>query len=268
MLFFVVIYFVLAAPKARAASFDFAERVGRGGSWWRRLRFSFGHFYTFGLLQIDRLAALSGQSALFELTVEGEETIRAAHREGRGVILETAHIGNWEMMMHLLSRIDANVTAVMFDGVSDQVKEALSRLEENRYFSVIYSDGTPTTAAAILAALSRGDIVGIMGDRLLSGNGAEVRFLDTDAEFPVGPYVLAAASGAPLMHTFSIRVKRRQYAFTCHSVGRLKYQNRRRKQEDLQRWAQQFADRVAEYAARYPHQWGNFHPIGKTETPS
>ncbi|MEM7260592.1 MAG: hypothetical protein AAF488_01285 [Planctomycetota bacterium] len=262
LLFFVVLYFCFAAPKARRASFRFADQVGRGGSWWRRWLFAFRHFWTFGVLQVDRLAVLAGQDDLYALESDIDAAILAAHAEGRGVILQTAHLGNWQMTLHLLGQLGVHATAVMVDTVGDAVKEALARLEAERAFSVIYSDGSPNSAAAILAALQRGDVVGIMGDRLFGGEGVPVEFLGEPATLPVGGYVLSVVSGASLFHCFSCRIAHRRYRLLAQDVGRLKYPDRRRKREALQGWAQEFADRLGEVAEEYPTQWGNFHPLG------
>src|SRR5690606_30769622 len=50
----------------------------------------------------------------------------------------------------------------------------------------------------LLAALRRGESVGLVGDRDITGGGMEVDFFGRPAPLPVGPPYLAIESGAPL----------------------------------------------------------------------
>ena len=258
-LFWVVLYFLAAAPTGRRASFDLARRVGRGGSAWARLRFAFGHYFTYGAMLVERMALLGQGEELFETERFGEEEIRAAAEAGDGALLLTSHLGNWETMAQLLSCIDAPVTLVMFDGVQPGVKAALEELSRERSFDVLYTDGSPAAAAGILAALSKGHLVGMMADRLLAGRGVRLPFLGGEAVFPVGPFSVAAASKAPVFQVFAMRRGPYRYDFQAFPMGRLEYANRRRKQADFERWIAEYAARLEEFTRADPWQWGNFY---------
>lgn len=262
-LFWTVLYFLIADEKGRRVSFDLARRVGRGATALQRLRFAFGHFYVYGAMLIERMALLAGGEGLFQIEKFGEEGIRAAVEAGRGVVLLTSHLGNWEAMAQCLSCIDAPVTLVMYDGVQPRVKQALEELSARQSFDVLYTDGGPTSAAGILAALSAGRIVGMMADRTLAGRGVELPFLGGRAEFPVGPYSIAAASGAPAFQVFAMRSKPYTYEFHAFPFGRLVYENRRKKGADFERWGLCFAARLEEFTRAWPEQWGNFYEFWK-----
>jgi len=258
-LFWTVLYFLAFAPCGRRVSFDLARRVGRGGSLLAGLRFSFRHFYVYGAMLIERLALLGGQEDCFRIDKVGEEGMRAALEEGKGLLLLTCHLGNWEVMAQCLSCIDAPVTLVMYDGVQPRVKAALEELSQARSFDVLYTDGGPASAAGILAALRRGSIVGMMADRTLAGRGVELDFLGGRATFPVGPYTIAAASGAPAFQAFAIRRAPYAYEFSAFPWGELRYTDRRRKEADLEQWAGVFAERLEDFTRRHPEQWGNLY---------
>jgi predicted LPLAT superfamily acyltransferase len=258
-LFWTALYFLVAAPSGRRISFELARRLGRGESLWARLGFAFRHFFTFGTLLLDRVAILNGEGRRYEFRFEGEEEIRAALAEKRGVLLVTAHLGNWEVMGHLLERLATPVTLVMYDGVSPAMRRTLDRLSEGRSFRVLYTDGTPASAAAILEALRRGEIVGMMGDRLLSGRGARVEFLGAAATLPVAPYVLAMTAGAPLLHVIALRTGSRRYALRAERRAPIKPGPRREREADLARWAGDFARFLERHLREFPHQWGNFY---------
>ena len=56
----------------------------------------------------------------------------------------------------------------------------------------------PTAMLPLVAALRRGEAVAMQGDRPLGTRGdAIVSFFGAPAAFPLGPFVLARAAGAP-----------------------------------------------------------------------
>ncbi|MHC4973281.1 MAG: LpxL/LpxP family acyltransferase [Planctomycetota bacterium] len=259
--FWVALYFVAASPQGRRASFELADRVGRGGTLLRRLRFALRHFYTFGTILVDRFAILSGKVERYSFREYGREIMETAAKEGHGIVLVTAHVGNWTIMGHLLDDLGKTVTLVMHDAVQPAMRETMEKLARGRAFRVLYTEGSPASAAEIMEALKRGEFVGMMGDRLLAGEGVAVPFLGGRARFPVGPYAIAASTGAPVIHVFGTRSGRRRYDFHARAVGVLRYADRRRKAPDLARWAQDFAATLEDLVRAHPEQWGNFYPF-------
>lgn len=258
-LFWTSLYFLLfAAPEGRRHSFALARRLGLGRSAAQRWRFAFRHFFTFGTLLLDRIAILNGLGARYEFRFEREEEIVRALARGQGVILVTAHLGNWEVMGHLLERLGRPVTLVMYDGVAPALRRTLDRLSEGRSFRVLYTDGSPASAAGIIAALRRGEIVGMMGDRVLRGRAVAVDFCGARASFPVAPYVVAVASGAPLLYVVAVRTGRKRYDLSATPTGAFTYADRRDKDADHARWAREFARELEAHLRAHPHQWGNF----------
>jgi predicted LPLAT superfamily acyltransferase len=258
----VALYFLVAAPAGRRASFDLARRLGRGATRRARLWFAFRHFFTFGTLLLDRVAILGGgQAAKYRIEFHGEEHIRQALAQGSGAILLTAHLGNWEAMGHLLTRLQVPVVMVMFDGVDARLRATVEDMARNRSFRIIYTDGSPTTAAAILGALRRGELVGMMGDRAFAGDTVEVEILGGRAQLPIGSYAIGAAAHTQLVHVFAVRRGWRRYRFCGFPAVGLRYRDRRNKRQDLRRWAQDFAARLEEFILAHPYQWGNFYPF-------
>jgi predicted LPLAT superfamily acyltransferase len=89
--------------------------------------------------------------------------------------------------------------------------------------------------------------------------------LGRPARFPIGPFALAAAAGAPVVYTFSTRTGRRRYRFEAVAAGELRYENRRDKQSDLARWVRDFAAQLERRVRAQPRQWCNFYPFWETE---
>lgn len=262
ILSFIAAYFVVREPVARRASMDLARRVGRGDSILGRSLFAFSHFRTYAAMLFESLELLGGDEG-FSIEREGVDELHRVHNGALGAVMVTAHFGNWEVMGQIFSSTGRGITLVMHDGTSESARRALRELSERRSFRIIYTDGSPAAAAAIVAAARRGETIGMMGDRLLGGRGVDVPFLGGRAEFAIGPYVVAALSGVPLFHVFSERIAPRRYAVRCHDEGILEYHDRRDREADHLRWASRYARRLEELVRRRPLQWSNFFAFWK-----
>jgi len=89
------IYFSFASPDV-PATMDYHRRLFGPAGWWKRRWRVFRHFLEFGRAIIDRTAILAGETRHFSFSFDGEEHLRSALAEGHGVLLLTAHLGNWE----------------------------------------------------------------------------------------------------------------------------------------------------------------------------
>jgi predicted LPLAT superfamily acyltransferase len=259
-LHFVVAYFVLAAPAAYRSSVQYLRRVLGPQSSWKWPVLVYRHFYSMGVTLLDRLAMLMGCSRL-ECRIEGEAEFKAALDQGKGILLLGAHVGSWEIGGQLLSRLGKPVNLVVLEKEVTQVRGLFDRAMEERQFRLLTTDEHPLRSIPIMAALKRGEIVALHGDRSFGGADLMVSFLGDPARFPVGAYQLAAFSGAPIFQGFAVRERMGQYRLFTFPP---KYVSREMRRAALEMWQAH----VAEYAAnlesvvrRYPFQWYNFYPF-------
>ena len=259
----VACYFLLFAPRAMRASMDYLARVGYGGrSWFARAWSTYKHFFTFGQLLLDRVAVISGGGERFGFRFEGEHHMRAALGQGQGLILVTAHLGNWEVAAQLLPRLDARVNVVAFQGEAAHIRRYMGEVLRKRAFSLIELDGSADASLAIMSALSRNEIVAIHADRCLDDEGAHVvsvPLLGTPARFPAGPHIIAAVSGAPIVHTFALRESTYRYHFIAYPADHLRFSSRKERGRQIQGWVRCFAGRLDANLREHPLQWGNFY---------
>src|SRR5262245_37374257 len=104
----VAVYFSFASPDVQA-TMDYHQRMFGRLPWWKRRWLVFRHFLSFGRALIDRTAILAGNTKPFTFSFDGESHLRQALAEGHGVVLLTAHVGNWEAAGQLLSRLDVPI---------------------------------------------------------------------------------------------------------------------------------------------------------------
>jgi predicted LPLAT superfamily acyltransferase len=261
--------YLLAAPAAFWFSFtspdvpatmEFHARVFGPQPWWKRRWLVFQHFLSFGRALIDRTAILAGNTQPFSFSFDGENLLRDALAEGRGVLLLTAHLGNWEAGGALLSRLNVPITVTGFDRESAAVRSQLDHSSKAK-FRLLPLTGSPTDVIPLVAALRRGEIVAMLGDRAYGSASAEVPFLGGEASFPVGAYVMAAIAGAPLIHVFSLSETRGRYRLFAFPPQRPQLPPHDRRDAYLRECAARFSRDLEAVLKRDPLQWYNFFPF-------
>jgi len=206
------------------------------------------------------LALIMGRSRL-DCRFEGEEQLREWVDRGKGIILLGAHLGNWEIGGHLLARLNKPVNLVVLQLEEETVRGLFDQALQNKQFRLLTTDEHPLRSIPILAALRRGEIVALHGDRSLGRADEAMPFLGGKARFPTGPYLLAAASGAPLFQVFVVRERLGHYRFFCFPAMLVGRQLLRTGPEALQPFLTEYAQRLASMARQYPWQWYNFYPF-------
>jgi predicted LPLAT superfamily acyltransferase len=259
-LVFVAAYFTLVNRAAYRSSAEFLGRVlGPCGGWRRPFRV-YRHFLSFGVTLLDRLAVISGKAPI-ECQFEGESQFREYLGRGKGIILVGAHVGSWEIGGHLLGRLGTPVNVVVLDKDEARLRHLYNDALETRTFRFLTTDGHPLRSIAIAAAVRRGEIVALLGDRTFGGSDCAVDFLGAAARFPTGPYLLAAATGAPIFQVFAVRERLGRYRFFSFPAELVDRAVLRGGEPAVAPRVALYAQRLAEVARQYPYQWHNYYPF-------
>lgn len=259
-LVFVAGYFTFANPSGYRSSRDFLRRVIGAQPFWKWPLYVYRHFYSFGVTLLDRMALIMERASL-SFTHENTHLLQQQLGRGRGVILLGAHLGSWEIGGHLLSRYGRPVNVVVLERDAPRMQQFFARALAAREFNLITTDGHPLRSIPIAAALRRGEIVCLLGDRSFGGADLSVPFLGGTARFPVGPYLLAAATGAPLLQTFVVRERSGHYRFFAYPPQFVGRGMLRAGHDALRPHVMEYVDRLTDVARLYPFQWFNFYPF-------
>jgi lauroyl/myristoyl acyltransferase len=182
--------------------------------------------------------------------------VRGTERMGEltgGVISLTAHVGNWELAGRLLAQRSARPTHVV---VAEEEARALERWVRRNGDGVRFVPRSrPTVSLGLVAALRRGEVVALQGDRALGNRGdMPVPFFGTPAPFPIGPFVLARAAGAPIVPAFCLLDGDHRYAMTVFEPLTVPPGG---EEKALRAWVAILEDVVR----RRPTQWFNFFDV-------
>jgi lauroyl/myristoyl acyltransferase len=170
-----------------------------------------------------------------------------------GMISLTAHVGNWELAGRLLAVRSARPTHVVV--APDEIR-ALERWVRRDGDGVRFVPRTaPTVSLQLVAALRRGEVVAVQGDRALGTRGdALVPFFGRPAPFPLGPFILARALRVPLAPAFCMLGPDYRYTVTMPEPLNVPAGG---EEEALRVWVALLEETVRVH----PTQWFNFFDV-------
>ncbi|QDW53365.1 glycosyltransferase family 2 protein [Burkholderia sp. KBS0801] len=261
----IVGYFVLTNRTARTASHAYIARlrdaqaaaVPKPG--WRS---AYRHMLAFAQAGFDKFVAWSGRLDELDVRFDDSSAFDALAASGRGALVIGAHLGNLEMTRALALR-DAHtkVTAIVYTEHAKRFTGVLAGA--NQAFGkqlVEVSDFGPDTAMMMQSRIDAGELLVIVGDRVPphdSGKTVDARFLDAQAPFAQGPYILAHALGCPVYLFFCLK-EQRGYRLYFESFAERIELPRRERASHVAQWAQRYAARLEHYCRKAPYQWFNF----------
>jgi predicted LPLAT superfamily acyltransferase len=261
LLFPITLYFILTAREQRVASRQFLSRaLGRKARWWDVAR----HFHCFAGTILDRVYLVTGDHRRFELQMHGVDVALESVATGRGRILLGAHLGSFEVM-RMLAMLDARVSVkvLMHENHNAMLTNMIYSLNPHFSESIIPIGGIDALLR-VQECLDRGEVVGILGDRVgervgEKGKTVRCRFFDQEATFPSGPVLLASMLKAPVLLFFGLYLGGNRYALHFESFADEIVIRRDHRDEDIQLWTQRYADRLEHYARLAPYNWFNFY---------
>ncbi|MBF6210097.1 phosphatidylinositol mannoside acyltransferase [Nocardia puris] len=152
--------------------------------------------------EVFRLPAMDPArlAATIETAATGLEHIHDAIDRGRGAVLALPHSGNWDLAGVWLVQRVGTPTVVAERLQPESLFRRFVRFREGLGFEIIpLTGGTAPPFELLAMRLRQGRIVGLLGDRDLTGAGVPVTFFGESARMPVGPARLAIDTGASLL---------------------------------------------------------------------
>ena len=260
LLHFVTIYYRWFVPDAiRPLRYLYNERLGYSNKESSRLIKK--NLLWFGQTLLDKIAVLAGVKNELTFAHDGVEHIEQLVKDGKGGVLLSAHLGNWEVAGHLLKRVNSVINIVMYDGEEEQMKKYMDQFESNRSFNIIYirEDGM-SHIYEISAALARNELVCLHGDRFRPGNRTiEHEFLGEQAKFPAGPFILASKLKAPVCFVFAFKETNFHYHFYAYPAK--VYEGRGT--SGMEKMLDEYVGVLEAKIRQYPAQWFNYFDFWK-----
>ncbi|HMP74953.1 MAG TPA: lysophospholipid acyltransferase family protein [Kiritimatiellia bacterium] len=184
-----------------------ARRALRGHA-----RKTFQHFGKY-LVDFFRFTNLTARDLEERVSIEHPERLAEAVRRGRGVVVVTAHFGNWEIGGAVLHALGYPVNAVVAPERLPRLERLLRRQRERRGLHVVQLG---QSARALLRSLQRGEIVALLADRDFSSGHRVIELFGKRVCLPRGAAWLARRAGAPVVPVFLIRQEDDTFLLRIH----------------------------------------------------
>ena len=231
---------------------------------------SFALFYNFSRFMVARMELGSlTKTHLAERVVNFDEAravLARALANGAGAVVATAHLGNWEMGIRLLTLSDRRVHVVMMRDGSKSIEVEYEKLRAIDGVRVHWINSNPFVGAELLSALRNGEIVAVQADRKAGASQARLPMFGAAVSLPLGPATLARAAGVPIIPCFvvmesgtSVRLRIDPPIIVTRTSD---------PERDLLQATGQIARCIESAVSEWPDQWFNFYPIWERERTS
>lgn len=215
-----------------------------------------------GLIEVLNLQYLNHEKLDSLVSIEGEEYLKKAEALGKGTILITGHIGNWELMAAILSMRGYRLNVIAAPLYDPRIDEWIILLRSKFNVETI-SRGSPSSSRKILGVLRKREILGLLIDQDTRVEGVFVNFFNKKAYTPSGAAQLALKSNATTMMCFVTRLPGDRHRITIEKPISLFRSESREK--DIEVNTALFTERIEEHIKQYPDQWVWMHRRWKTK---
>ncbi|MGR3735884.1 hypothetical protein [Pseudophaeobacter sp.] len=260
-----VISLIFAIDKRRLstrASIAFLTRIlGRAPTLIERMR----HARTFSHVFFDRVRLLGRGVHQFSVSTRGAEPIQELVNQGKGAVLLGAHYGSFEALRALDRELPGlSVRYMMFTQHAGKSTSILEGINPEVSEKIIALENGPMAMIQVSDALSSGEFVAILGDRLPDATvraKQDVSFLGDDIQVPLSPYLTAMAARVPIILSFARWESKDHYAaeFTQFYDGAPVPRSERASAAACM--AQDYAKALEGWCRVDPYNWFNFFDI-------
>ena len=222
-------------------------------AWTRRAFVAYARYWMEGA----RLPSVPAGKVLARMIrPEGMEHLEEGLAAGRGVIMALPHVGSWEWGGAWLALKGYPMTAVAEPLEPPELYDYFVDQREQIGLNIVKLG--PGTGSAILKALRSNCLVGLLCDRDIVGNGAEVEFFGERTTLPSGPASLALRAGAMLLPTVVYSGPGRDHSAVIRPP--LSTERTSNFRTDVARITQELAYELEGLIRRAPEQWHLFQP--------
>lgn len=183
--------------------------------------------------------------------------ITTALKQGRGCMIMSAHVSNWELgAAYLAVRMGLKVNVVAAHHHSERLDKLFFAERQAMGVNVIYVE---EAGRKVLRALRNNEIVCILSDRDVGGNGVAINFFGRKCKFPQGAVRLGIKSKAACIPGFVMR--RTNDSFVVDFKDPIIFPDEMTKEEKVKFGLQEFAYHLEETIKRHPEEWPVFYDV-------
>ena len=184
--------------------------------------------------------------------------LKEALQEGRGCLVFSGHLGNWELMGAMASVCSIPATFVVTTQRNKRVEGMVNNIRRSAGIEIVKRR---EAARGVLSALKRNRCVALLIDQDAHEDGAFVPFFGRLASTPRGPAVFHLRTGAPLVFASCVRLPGERYRIDFDRLNT-------RGITDPDKLTALMTARLEQAIRETPDQWFWMHRRWKTRPPA
>jgi Kdo2-lipid IVA lauroyltransferase/acyltransferase len=187
----------------------------------------------------------------------GRENLDKALGQGQGVILVSAHFGNFPLLLGRLATEGYKVGGIMKPMRDTRMERIFYRKREKFGVKTIYSQPRNACVNATISALRNNEVIFIPIDQNFGTGGVFVDFFGVKAATATGPVILAQRTKAALLPCFILRQPGDRHKIIFEP--QLQLEEGKDPQETILFNIQKLTRIIEDYIRKYPAEWGWIH---------
>jgi len=195
--------------------------------------------------------------------IAGKENLDKALSLGKGVILVSAHFGNFPLLLGTLAVQGYKVAGIMRPMRDSRVEKIFLKKREKFGVKTIYSQPRHTCVNDTIQALRNNEVVFIPIDQNFGTAGVFVNFFGKKAATATGPVIFAQRTKAALIPCFILRQKDDRHKIIFEPA--IDLEERLSSEETILVNIQRLTDIIEAYIRKYPAEWGWIHRRWKSQ---
>lgn len=189
------------------------------------------------------------------MKVTNIEAIDNALAKGKGLIMVSAHFGNWELTAFGVGQLcDHRFNVIVKEQSNKKVDEEINKIRTARGNRMI---DMRNTLREVLTLMKENKIVAMLGDQAAPRENVKVDFFIKDVPTFEGTARFAIKTGAALLFGASTRNDDRTYSLTLHEIDTSKYKEST--EENIRALTQEHTNLLVNYIKQRPDHWLWFH---------
>ncbi|MBI4216222.1 MAG: lysophospholipid acyltransferase family protein [Chloroflexi bacterium] len=193
------------------------------------------------------------------ITVHGWDNFQQAYSRGQGVVVVTAHLGNYFFASQVLALRSVPASVLVERVRPPALFRLVSGFRASRGLTLIPVGDSAAALREPLRLLKAGHVLGIACDRDVLGSGVPADFLGERTTIPMGAVALAARTGAAVLPCFAVREK--GDCFSIYIEPPLAVSRNGGSPEGAREQIGQVVAIMEQYIRRYPEQWVVLQPV-------
>ncbi|MDD5120089.1 MAG: lysophospholipid acyltransferase family protein [Candidatus Omnitrophica bacterium] len=170
--------------------------------------------------------------------------------KGKGVIVLTAHLGNWELGGVVIALLGYPFWAVALPHKNKKVNDFFDARRNGKGVKVI---AMGKAVRSCISEIRKNHMVALVGDRDFTEKGVIVDLFSKPTHFPEGPAALSLITGASIVPGFMLRNP--DDTFTLRIERPIEFSPKGDKTKDLTELVTIYKNIFQDYIRRYPDQW-------------